>query len=139
MDGLVFQKNSENTVIFCVVERLTDEIKKAMRDDLSRICFGERKSLSGKSIYSYERTIVEFVKRYKTKSEDIKIGMLGELLCHVMLPRFYSHLRPASAYFNAEESSVKKGFDIILYSQLDDSIWFTEVKAGECGKKNATQ
>lgn len=56
--------------------------------------------------------------------------MIGELLVHVILDiegRFIA----ASPFFNMEERSFKKGFDVALFDENTNELWIAEVKSGE--------
>lgn len=79
--------------------------------------------------------------RYKTqkdKSESRKKGMIGELLVHIIL-ELEGKYSTASPFFNIEEGSFKKGFDIVLFEEDSKELWITETKSGGIQKnqKNA--
>ena len=38
-----------------------------------------------------------------------------------------------------EEGGVKKGFDLVLFDKDSQSIWITEVKAGESGRNDSNK
>lgn len=63
--------------------------------------------------------------------------MIGEFLSHVLITALFDEFEIASAFFNLEEKSIKKGFDLLLYKSSDDSVWITEVKSGNL-RKNKT-
>jgi hypothetical protein len=63
--------------------------------------------------------------------------MIGELLAHVLFLHYEDEFCPASPYFNMEEDSIKKGFDLVLHHKGTSEIWFVEVKAGECGAETS--
>lgn len=65
--------------------------------------------------------------------------MIGELLSHILIFHYLPDIRPASPFFNMEEASIKKGFDLIAINAKDSSYWITEVKSGEIGKSNKVQ
>ncbi|XDD44067.1 hypothetical protein AB3N58_06905 [Leptospira sp. WS60.C2] len=96
--------------------------------DLSSICHGSLKKQRNQKIYSYKPTLNEFLKRYDDKSKDTKAGMIGELLTHIVIPTIFPNLKVASPLFNLEETSVKKGFDIIYFDEKIHT-WLTEVKS----------
>lgn len=104
----------------------------AIRDSLVSICHGAIEgNLSKLDIYSYQTTLKSFLKRYNSKSRDTQVGMIGEFLTHVLIPRLYDEYLTASAFFNIEENSIKKGFDLVLFNTKENNIWITEVKSGE--------
>ena len=41
---------------------------------------------------------------------------------------------PVSAFFNLEERSLKKGYDVMLFKESTNELWVTEVKAGNIHK-----
>jgi len=127
--GISFVRNDLCAV--CHITDLTDEIKELIRERLSSICHGKLVSESNLDIHSYHETLSEFVKRYEKKSEDTKKGMIGEFLAHLIISEYFQEYHVVSAFFNMEERSVKKGFDVVLATKSDYSIWITEVKSGE--------
>ena len=125
-----------------VVERLSEELKKEIRDRLSAICNGAARAKSPCSLYSYPETAKEFVRRYKESeksSQNRRKGMIGELLAHVIL-EIESRFIAASPFFNMEERNFKKGFDIMMFEPKARELWLAEVKAGSKRKshKDAT-
>lgn len=132
MDGVTFNYHPEFAV--CCVEQLSEQLKKSIRRNLSRICHGADQADSGRAMHRYEQTIVTFWNRYSSKTTTTQIGMLGELLSHVVLLDHFPKLEVVSPYFNLEEKSIRKGFDILLYEQESNAVWITEVKSGEIGK-----
>ncbi len=63
--------------------------------------------------------------------------MIGELLTHILLFTTNSHFEPANPFFNMEEGSIKKGFDIIVFDSKLDQMWISEVKSGSAGVSKA--
>ncbi len=136
--GVSIHKTTEYTVIF--VEQFSDDIKNALRNNLSSICHGENKVKSGRKSYSYQKTLKSFLDRYESKTKKIKIGMIGELLVHLLISEYFDEFKVVTPYFNMEENSIKKGFDIVLTESNCANIWITEVKSGEIHKdKNVKQ
>lgn len=88
--------------------------------NLTLICHGRDKADSTRRMYSYKSTVKEFVKRYKENNvlqgNNRNKGMIGELLFHILITeeQLYS---PVSAFFNLEERSFKKGFDVAYYQK----------------------
>lgn len=124
------------------VENLSDELKQEIRNRLVAVCHGADQAQSPLKIYAYKETVKEFVKRYKTNkdaSEDRKKGMIGELLVHVVL-ELEGRFTTASPFFNMEERSFKKGYDVALFETATNELWIAEVKSGaiQKGQKNAS-
>lgn len=116
----------------CCVDQFSDDLKQLIRDDLNSICYGKKSVESDDtSYYSYPNTLKEFLERYNKKSQETKIGMLGELLAHLLISHAFPELEIIGLLFNKEERSIRKGFDLNYLSRNKDSIWYGEVKSGE--------
>lgn len=143
MDLINGVKKEENpNYVLYFVKNLSDELKEEIRNRLVAVCHGADQTQSSLKVYSYKETVKEFVKRYKTNkdaSEDRKKGMIGELLVHVIL-EFEGRFTTASPFFNMEERSFKKGYDVVLFETETNELWITEVKSGaiQKGQKNAS-
>lgn len=118
----------------CHIEQFTNEIKKLIRKHLSNICHGKELVSKGLGLHTYKNTLREFKKRYDCKTDLIKKGMIGELLTHMLIHEFFEEFDVLSPFFNMEEKSQRKGFDLILVSKDDENVWITEVKSGEIAK-----
>lgn len=132
MEGVQLEKSETNSLCF-TIDDISDELKNVIRARLSEICYGAAKASRTSVIYSYEKTLTAFLDKFDTKSADTQKGMIGELLTHVLFLHYEDEFRAASPFFNMEEDSIKKGFDLVLHHKGTSEIWFVEVKAGECG------
>ncbi|AXX98079.1 Hachiman antiphage defense system protein HamA [Profundibacter amoris] len=132
LEGIQFEKSKTGSLCF-TIEDISDELKNVIRARLSEICIGAAKASRNSVLYSYQRTLKAFFQKFDPKNPDIQKGMIGELLTHVLLLHYEDYFRAASPYFNMEEDSIKKGFDLVLQHKATSEIWFVEVKAGECG------
>lgn len=132
--GVRYFRDGPSNSHLCIVDDLSDEVKNLLRSDLSKVCHGQAKAVSGTANYSYKRTLKHFLLRYHAKTAKTKLGMIGELLCNILLFVHEKQLRAASPLFNMEEASIKKGFDLLVSDVNDNSLWITEVKSGELGK-----
>ena len=136
------EKEDHSDYVLYFIEKLSDELKKEIHDRLVKVCRGYDQAQSSRKIYSYKETVKEFIKRYKTDknaSEERKKGMIGELLVHIILDiegRFIT----TSLFFNMEERSFKKGFDVSLFESNTNELWIAEVKSGKKrdGQANAS-
>ncbi len=138
LKGIEYYKKSKYC-LFCVNE-FTDEIKEELRTQFASICHGEDYAGSGRVMYSYRNTVKEFLKRYEGKSPKIKVGMIGELLIHLLIGVYFEEYKVVTPFFNMEERSIKKGYDVVLTETDNPTIWITEVKSGQLHKnKNANQ
>ena len=112
------------------VASLTDELKGSVRNELAAICYGDY--MSSVRGVTYQRTIAEFVERYSAivkNRPQMRAGVLGELLGHVLIRSLRKDLRSGSTILNKEEYQIKKGFDANFLK--DNEYWFGEVKSGE--------
>ncbi|KAF1075459.1 Hachiman antiphage defense system protein HamA [Halodesulfovibrio sp. MK-HDV] len=141
--GISLEKQDDYSV--CHVVELSDEIKDLIRKNFSSICHGaavveDVDPEDYGDIYSYYSTIESFLDRYNKKSEATQKGIVGELLAHIILTEVLGDFDVVSAFFNQEEKSIKKGFDLILAKPSAGSVWITEVKSGTLHKdKNVDQ
>lgn len=135
-----FKLTENDKFIVCHIHELTDEIKETIRKHLSKICHGETLSKNGLSLYNYKNTLIQLKKRYNEKTAKIKKGMMGELLAHTIIHEELSNFETISPFFNMEEKSQRKGFDILLLSSKEKELWITEIKSGNILKnKSANQ
>ena len=130
MDGITVVERDDYSIF--IIDKFSDEIKNAIRVNLSSICNGAADAATGQMMYSYSNTLKEFIKRYDTKSDNQKKGMIGELLLHIILTELLNdRFVINSPFFNIEERSVKKGFDVVLNKTGTQELWIAEVKSGE--------
>lgn len=129
MDGISFKQVGQYAL--CCVDNLSAELQQVLRDNLTRICHGVDQASRDRAIFKYSATLKEFWDRYSSKPKSTKIGMLGELLAHVVVLKFFPNFDVVSPFFNMEEKSIRKGFDLLLYELENNDVWITEVKAGE--------
>jgi len=133
IDGVFVEK--QNDFAICHIHNLSSEVEALIRKNLTAICHGSRvHNYGGARLFSYKATLESFLERYEKKAPDTKMGMIGEFLSHILLPKIFDEFDVASAFFNLEEKSIKKGFDLILYKPQDQSAWITEVKSGNLHK-----
>lgn len=133
--GVSVDHNNFATV--CRIDDFSDELKNEIRDRLSAICHGPDAVAKQTIFSSYKHTLKEFNKRYSSKTEKIKKGMIGELLTHIFLLKINTNFEPANPFFNMEEGSIKKGFDLVIFDNKLNQMWISEVKSGSAGSKKA--
>lgn len=138
IQGVSVQKTDDYSVFW--VSELSEDLKIAIRSRLAAVCNGVANVEGGSEMYCYKNTLKEFLKRYSSKSDNQKKGILGELLLHILFSVFFDEYNVNSPFFNMEERSVKKGFDVVLNKKGTSDIWIAESKAGELrANKNTTQ
>lgn len=128
IEGVVVTGDSATSVV--VVTDLTDDLKEYIRNHLSHLCYGGSYIDDSPAYYSFSRTVGEFLERFDKKPDTTKVGMIGELLAHLLTPEVYPDLGTVSVFFNKEERSIKKGFDLTFYSDKGAGVWYAEVKSG---------
>lgn len=114
------------------IRYISDDLKDIIRKNLTSICHGS--AHSGSALYSYKSTLKSFLERYDKKTDNTKKGIIGEFISHLMMIESFNNFKISSAFFNLEEKSIKKGFDLIVYDSKDNSVWITEVKSGNLHK-----
>ncbi len=134
--GVNFKTNNGLAIFY--VEDFSCDFEDVIRDKLSSICHGYNDSLTGYLIYSYKETLKEFIKRYEGRDDTWQKGMIGELLVHILLLVYMPNYKISSPFFNLEERSQKKGFDLILKDINKDELWIVEVKSGNKHKSTSS-
>jgi hypothetical protein len=123
---------NENGCVVCYVDEFSNEFKKLIREEISRICYGKQRiDEDDLGHYSYKNTLADFWKRYNPKDENTKKGMMGEFIAHLIISNTLENLKTISIFTNKEELSIKKGFDLNYVDVDGTSIWYGEVKSGE--------
>ena len=108
---------------------LDDQLKGYVRERLSSICHGENLASKNRGAYTYYKTIKELNIRLQKASENIRVGMIGELMVHIIIGIIWKDYRTIVPYFNLEDRNIKKGLDSIIYS-ISNGMWAAEVKSG---------
>lgn len=125
--------NKNHSVIY--IDSFSDELKSSIRNHLQNIWNGfsdVEEDLHG--FYSYNNTLKFFFDTYDSKEDNIRKGLIGELLAHILIPKYFSHLTSISILKNFEENHIKKGFDIIYYDNTTTYLWYSEAKSGNSKK-----
>ena len=122
----------DNNITLCFINNFSDKLKNHIKQFLTIVCYGPHVNKSEViSAYPFEKTIKSFKERYDSKTPEMKKGMLGELLAHILINNYIEKLKVFSPYFNKEEANVRKGFDILYIDTVDNCIRYGEVKSGE--------
>lgn len=135
--GVTFE-GSHRDHLTITIHEFSDEFKSAIRESLSSICNGPRKSLRDSELYGYRATLREFLYRLAQKDDNTKKGMIGELLTHLLLIHGRAAVSSLNPYFNLEERNVKKGFDLVVRDNETGETLLTEVKSGDCDDADET-
>ncbi len=129
IQGLVLE--NDPNYITCHINEFSEELKTCIKNHLSNICHGRHLAAQGLSAHNFLNTLQTFRNRYENKTVQQKKGIMGELLSHVLIHEFFDDFEVISPFFNMEEKSQRKGFDLLLTSKGDNEVWITEVKSGE--------
>lgn len=122
----------DENITICYIKDFSDNFKDHIKEVLTVVCYGPTISNSEDiKYYPFKDTIKSFKERYESKNEDTKKGMLGELIAHILINLYADNLKVFTPYFNKEESSIRKGFDILYIDTLQNCIRYGEVKSGE--------
>jgi hypothetical protein len=131
VDGIEVERVQGATLV--IVRAISDDFRTHVRDRLAEYCYGATTVSEDTEYYSFEKTVTEFLERYDPKPRKTRLGMAGELIVHVLMPLLHAELTSAAVYFNKEERSIKKGFDLTFLGSSESAIWYGEVKSGEVG------
>lgn len=127
MDGIFLQEVDNVTI--CRVESLSDEIKSLIRDELSSICLGRSLVAEDADYYSYTNTLKKFLETYDNIAPTQQVGIIGELLSHLLISSHREDFKIVTLLLNKEELQIRKGFDLVyLYN---NELWYGESKSGE--------
>ena len=139
IDGVTLHRNGDYAI--CYVSNISSDLKELIKKNLATICHGSHVTeYPDEPLFGYQATLNSFLERYDAKPDLTKKGMIGEFLSHILITELFDEFDIASAYFNLEEKSIKKGFDLLLYNSESSSVWITEVKSGNLHKnKNHDQ
>lgn len=129
VDGIEVEHTQGATLV--IVRAISDDFRTHVHDRLAEYCYGATTVSEDADFYSFEKTVTEFLERYNPKPRKTQLGMAGELIVHVLMPLLHSELTSAAVYFNKEERSIKKGFDLTFLGSSESGIWYGEVKSGE--------
>ncbi len=124
----------ESGYVICYIDDFTDELKELIREELASICHGKNEVEENHlDRHSYKKTLAEFLVRYDPKTDETKKGMVGEFIAHLIINKVLPNLQTISIFFNKEELSIRKGFDLTYIDIKGDTVWYGEVKSGELG------
>lgn len=101
-----------------------NEIEFMVRDNLIGLCWGTE----NEEYYEINDVIDEFLDRFFRKDEKQQYGYIGEFLYYLYVLKNDEIISPVSLFFNQEEKSFKKGFDLLGFD--GNELWYSEVKSG---------
>lgn len=125
-NGIKHEKQDKCDIF--IIEHFSDDLKCAIKNNLYNICWVFEKETPG---VSFKDTIKEFIYRCEEKSESKVMGFISEFLVHILIKEYYENLSILTPFFNMEERSARKGFDIIIYNKNNNELIIDETKSGE--------
>jgi len=134
--GVKIFQDPEITVVS--IDEFTAELQNLIRERLAEICWGPTANGSRLVAENYKYTMKSLWGRVANKPSKTKIGMAGELITHLFLSRPGAGYVSVNRMFNLEESSIKKGFDLVLTKQEGKELFLVEVKASGILRANST-
>lgn len=126
INGIQIYKDTATCL--CIVNSFTPDLRECAKKRLVSVCHGSSRAELEGDFYTYKSTIKDFWERLSKKDPSKKMGMVAEFLTHVLILEIFKDFFPASAFFNLEERSVKKGFDLVFKDKAN--VWITEIKSG---------
>ncbi|MFT5632549.1 MAG: hypothetical protein ACI9SQ_000255 [Rubritalea sp.] len=127
--GLKTASYQNDEILAISLTEFDDDLKEDFRSCFSAICYGDNLAGKNRGNYTYSKTIREFNKRLSGASANTQLGMIGELIIHLIVRKIWPDYTTIIPYFNLEDRNIKKGFDSVIYS-ISNGIWATEVKSG---------
>lgn len=122
----------DGKVTLCIIKNFSDNLKNYIKNSLTVVCYGPSvNNFNDRQSFPFNQTIASFKERYEKKTDILKMGMLGELLAHVLINYFMKELQVFSPYFNKEEATIRKSFDILYFDKNFQCVRYGEVKSGK--------
>lgn len=126
-----FQLDNYNYIF--INESDYDKLKKIIKENIVSLCWGKENV----ECFNLGSVIKEFMNRFSSKSPEQKYGYIGEFIYYIYILQNMKVLRPLSLFFNQEEKSFKKGFDLLGFD--GENIWYSEVKSGNSNTKDINE
>lgn len=123
--------NNNDCFFLFVDDEVFNDFDNIIKNEFISICHGYKNSKK----YKISFVAKEFIKRLEEKEQKDKIGYIGEFLYHIFTKYKLTNFTPISIFFNSEEMSAKKGFDMLLSD--GEKVWYSEVKSGLAKSDNA--
>ena len=97
ISGIILKKDTKNGVYICYIEEFSNEFKSKIRNLFPNIRHGAVE-VARSDNYNYKNTLKRFLKMYSynkngtKKASNIKKGIIGELLTHILIPEIIPEL-----------------------------------------------
>lgn len=130
--GSMFEHELQLGNYNCIFIKETDyeKIKSIIKENLISLCWGKENT----ECFDIKSVISEFMERFSKKPIEQQYGYIGEFIYYLYILHNDKVLKPLSIFFNQEERSFKKGFDLLGFD--GENMWYSEVKSGNPNGKN---
>lgn len=130
--GSMFEHDLQLGNYNCIFIKETDyeRIKTLIKKNLIGLCWGKENT----ECFDIKDVINEFMERFSKKSIEQQYGYIGEFIYYLYILQNDKILKPLSIFFNQEERSFKKGFDLLGFD--GENMWYSEVKSGNSSGKD---
>lgn len=130
--GSMFEHDLQLGNYNCIFIKETDyeRIKTLIKENLIGLCWGKENT----ECFDIKDVINEFIERFSKKSIEQQYGYIGEFIYYLYILQNDKILKPLSIFFNQEERSFKKGFDLLGFD--GENMWYSEVKSGNSSGKD---
>lgn len=129
--------SKEDKCCLICVENFSEEIKEMLKNRLVAICHGDNRAANEPQLYPYGIVTKQLWEKIQNKEEKDRMGIVAELLAHLLIKEVHNSFQTLSAFFNLEDNGFKKAFDVNFYCNEEKKAWFTEVKSGLKGTDNS--
>lgn len=131
IEGVAYSNSTDDKVHVFVVHNLSSEFKELIKNRFVSVCKGVAYYQKFEEISFYKDTLKDFVERYESKQEEQKMGLIGELLAHILIFQCLPEYKSVAPFFNMEDKGPRKGFDLVLYREANSDMCYVEVKSGQ--------
>ena len=122
-----------------VVEVLSEHFEylcEAIRKELQEVCFGKYIAKNKYAFSTYKDACEEITRMLDRKGDSKKIGFVGELLMHLIVPHVFGfRVESASVLLSMSNINIKHGFDINYLDYDNETIWYGETKSTASRKR----
>lgn len=103
-----------------------------LRNELLEICYGKDMVSQDPGYYTYKFACLEIADMLITMPDDKKMGLIGELLMHLIVPKIFgTEVETLSRLLSMSERNIKHGFDLNYHDRVNNMIWYGEIKSGK--------
>jgi len=125
------ETGNSNIKAFEIKSENLEDFQIALKENISKICFGEETIYGVEDQYPYKKTFRELAIRIDEYSgKKTKYGIIAELIMHTAASKILgTSFLNISVLLSGQGSGIKKGFDLNFIDDNRKEIWFGEVKS----------